>query len=173
MARLLCWDKVARELVGKPCDADNDGSYLPLDLELLTHKLVLFKVSKKKDQFGEYNGPYTVSRLTADHILVNRFGSLANMSQDSNAEDMYSPIRVVKAEEVYIPIMAVNSVEVNSPIRAVKDEENSPIRAVKAEVNSPIEAVKGCKEDVKKREQTGSGYNEVMMGKKKIKIEQL
>ncbi|GER33784.1 replication protein A 70 kDa DNA-binding subunit [Striga asiatica] len=70
MVLLLCWDKVARELVGKPCDAvDNDGSDLPLDLELLTHEVLLFTVSKKKDQFGSYIGLFTVSRITADHIL--------------------------------------------------------------------------------------------------------
>ncbi|GER37174.1 SWAP (Suppressor-of-White-APricot)/surpdomain-containing protein / D111/G-patch domain-containing protein [Striga asiatica] len=72
------------------------------------------------------------------------------VGDESNAEEVYNPIRFVKAEEV-----------------------NIPIRAVKAEMNSPDWAVKGCKEDVKKREKTGPGCSEEMMGKKKIKIEQI
>ncbi|CAA0815730.1 Unknown protein [Striga hermonthica] len=113
MVRLLCWDKIARELVGKPCDAvvseliearENDGSVLPIDLEILIHKVLLFKVSKKKGQFGSYNGPFTVSRLTADHILVNRFGSLANIFQDSHEtstviKDYYEAVQETNGEE--------------------------------------------------------------------------
>ncbi|GER29589.1 DNA ligase [Striga asiatica] len=53
-------------------EEENDGSDLPLDLELLKNKMLLFKVSKKKDQFGSYIGPSTISRITADHILVSR-----------------------------------------------------------------------------------------------------
>ncbi|GER52285.1 replication protein A 70 kDa DNA-binding subunit [Striga asiatica] len=110
IVQLLCWDKIARELIGKPCeDLQDDGVYLPIEIDMLTYKAIMFKVSKKKDQIGPYNGSFMVSRITADPILHNRFGPLAIPSQESKAEDVYSPIRDVKAEEVYSSITAVKA----------------------------------------------------------------
>ncbi|GER36328.1 CD209 antigen [Striga asiatica] len=177
IVQLLCWDK------------QDDGPNLPIEIELLTYKAIMFKISKKNDQIGPYNGPFTVARITADPIFLNRFGPLANPSQESKAEEVYSPIRAVKAEEVYSPIRVVKA-EVYNPIRVVKAEEvyspitavnaevYNPIMVVKAEVYSPISVVKGCKEETKKIEQTelfgdGSSCSEEPMGKKKIKLEEI
>ncbi|CAA0816087.1 Unknown protein [Striga hermonthica] len=86
--QVLCWDKVANELIGKTCEEVvqnmikyEDGSDLPIELSTLMDKALLFKVGKKKDQFRPYNGAFTVSRITADPILVHRFGVLETVPQ--------------------------------------------------------------------------------------------
>ncbi|CAA0829390.1 Nucleic acid-binding proteins superfamily [Striga hermonthica] len=87
--QVLCWDKIANELIGKSCEEvlqdmlkHDDGSDLPIELSALKDKALLFKVGKKKDQLKPYNGAFIVSRITADPILVNRFGGLENAQQE-------------------------------------------------------------------------------------------
>ncbi|CAA0833529.1 Unknown protein [Striga hermonthica] len=168
---LLCWDKVSREMIGKSCEEvvndmlkEDDGALLPSGIEQLNDKAFMFKVSKKKDQFGSYNGPFTVARITADPILLDRFGPLPITSQESNGE-LLSPIRAVEAKvnspkravqaelkdnspisaahsEMYSPMRDEDD-EGYSPIRAVTTEQYSPNRAVKAEVHSPNWVAKG------------------------------
>ncbi|GER39842.1 inositol hexakisphosphate anddiphosphoinositol-pentakisphosphate kinase 1, partial [Striga asiatica] len=72
----------------------------------LTESTLIFKVSNKKDQFGSYNGPFTVARITVDPILVNRFGVLANPSQ-------------MTAMLFYFIIMYDSDGELNSPNKTV------------------------------------------------------
>ncbi|GER25476.1 replication protein A 70 kDa DNA-binding subunit [Striga asiatica] len=158
IVHLLCWDK------------DDDGSELPNEIKMLLSKDVMLKISKNKDQIGPYKGQYTVSRITADPILLNRFGPLGISSQATKAEELCSPMRTVKAEVIDSPIRAVNAEEVDSPIMVEKGVLYSPIRAVKAAVNSPNRAVKDFIEDPKKRQQTDG---EDPMGKKKIKLEKI
>ncbi|GER42067.1 replication protein A 70 kDa DNA-binding subunit [Striga asiatica] len=158
IVQLLCWDK------------DDDGVELLNDISMLLSKAVMLKVSKNKDQIEPYKGPFTVSRITADPILLNRFGPLGISSQATKAEEVCSPMRVVKAEAIDSPIRAVNAEEGDNPIMVEKAVLYSPIRAGEAAVYSPNRAVKDCIEDPKKRQQ--SDWEEPM-GKKKIKLEKI
>ncbi|CAA0827612.1 leucine-rich repeat/extensin 2 [Striga hermonthica] len=119
----------------------DDGAILPNEIELLNDKAIMCKVSKKKDQFGSYKGPFTVSRITLDPILLDEFGPLAMTSQT----EVNNPKRAVEVEvkvQPNSPIWAVDDeLKVFSPTRAVIAEGYNPIRAADADGYSPIRAV--------------------------------
>ncbi|CAA0816089.1 Nucleic acid-binding proteins superfamily [Striga hermonthica] len=132
--QVLCWDKVANELIGKTCEEvvqnvikHEDGSDLPTELSTLKDKALLFKVGRKKDQLRPYNGAFTVSRITADPILVHRFGVLANAPQEGDCEqgELNSPLKT--------RIEPVNDTYNSEPKRKVSDESSKGKKKIKIE----------------------------------------
>ncbi|CAA0811938.1 Unknown protein [Striga hermonthica] len=124
--QVLCWDKVANELIGKTCEEvvqnmlkHEDGSDLPPELSALMDKALLFKVGKKKDQLRPYNGAFIVSRITADPILVKRFGVIENAPQECDYEQ--GEIDISQKPRVE----PVNDTSNREPKRKVSEEGSS------------------------------------------------
>ncbi|KAL3621800.1 hypothetical protein CASFOL_034286 [Castilleja foliolosa] len=84
-ASLLCWDREAEKLVGRPCrdirleyieNLKSEKDELPYDLQCLVDKTVMFKVTVKDDEIHTDNGVFTVNRIVKDPLLVAKYNHL-------------------------------------------------------------------------------------------------
>ncbi|KAL3648867.1 hypothetical protein CASFOL_005270 [Castilleja foliolosa] len=131
---ILCWDREAEKLIGRPCqelrkeyekNLKAENMDLPHDLNKLVDQTILFKVKVERKNLHKENAVFPVTRLVTDPDVVSKYNSLT-LENESGAdfltlmlnEDLDAGMN--SEDEVNTPIKKVNGTRVLGESSTIK-----------------------------------------------------